>query len=161
LLAPGSYTGNLTVTARGGGKPTTVVPVALTVNSVQPGDTTPPTITLTAPADGATVSGTVTLSATASDDTGVAGVQFTVGGGGVGAELRAAPYGGAWDSRLVPDGVRQIGAVARDAAGNVATAAVATVTVSNAAAVGAYGRSIDVGPGFTDPNGRQVIRTAG
>ena len=39
-------------------------------------DTTPPTASITAPANGATVSGTITVSANASDDVGVAGVQF-------------------------------------------------------------------------------------
>ncbi len=45
-------------------------------------DTTPPTVSVTAPAAG-TVSGTVTLRATASDEVGVAGVQFLVDGAGV------------------------------------------------------------------------------
>ena len=39
-------------------------------------DTTAPTVSLTGPAAGATVSGTVNLTATASDNVGVAGVQF-------------------------------------------------------------------------------------
>src|SRR5205809_184314 len=39
-------------------------------------DTTPPTVSITAPTSGATVSGTTTVSATASDNVGVAGVQF-------------------------------------------------------------------------------------
>ena len=43
-------------------------------------DTTPPTVSVTAPAAGATVSGSVTVSAGASDNTGVAGVQFKVDG---------------------------------------------------------------------------------
>ena len=42
------------------------------------GDTAPPTAAITAPAPGATVSGTVTLTATATDNVGVAGVQFLV-----------------------------------------------------------------------------------
>ncbi|MGQ0593124.1 MAG: galactose oxidase-like domain-containing protein, partial [Gammaproteobacteria bacterium] len=44
-------------------------------------DTTPPTVSMTAPANGATVSGTaVPVSATASDNVGVAGVQFKLDG---------------------------------------------------------------------------------
>ena len=39
-------------------------------------DTTAPTVALTGPSAGSTVSGTVTVSATASDNVGVAGVQF-------------------------------------------------------------------------------------
>ena len=42
-------------------------------------DTTPPTVSLTAPTNGATVSGTVTVAANASDNVGVAGVQFALG----------------------------------------------------------------------------------
>src|SRR3989475_6293918 len=50
-------------------------------------DVTPPTVSLTAPANGATVSGTaVTVSASASDNLGVAGVQFKLNGVNLGAE---------------------------------------------------------------------------
>ena len=48
------------------------------------GDTTPPTAAITAPAPNATVSGTVTLTATATDNVGVAGVQFLVDNNPVG-----------------------------------------------------------------------------
>src|SRR6266404_1307660 len=48
-------------------------------------DTTPPTVALTAPANGATVSGSsVTVSASASDNVGVAGVQFKLDGSNLG-----------------------------------------------------------------------------
>ncbi|MGH8131471.1 MAG: Ig-like domain-containing protein, partial [Steroidobacteraceae bacterium] len=39
-------------------------------------DNTPPTVAITSPASGATVSGTLTVTANASDNVGVAGVQF-------------------------------------------------------------------------------------
>jgi len=55
-------------------------------------DTQAPTVSLTAPADGATVSSPVTVSATASDNVGVAGVQFLVDGANLGAEDPTAPY---------------------------------------------------------------------
>src|SRR5262252_2215555 len=51
-------------------------PITVTVNNAPPPDTTPPSVSLGAPANGATVSGTVTVSASASDNVGVAGVQF-------------------------------------------------------------------------------------
>ena len=58
-----------------------------------PPDTTPPTVSVTAPAAGATVSGTnVTVSANASDNVGVAGVQFKLDGANLGAEDTSAPY---------------------------------------------------------------------
>ena len=51
-------------------------------------DTTPPTVSITAPAAGASLSGSVALSADASDNVGVASVQFTVDGTPVGPVLR-------------------------------------------------------------------------
>ena len=50
------------------------------------GDTTPPTVSMTAPANGATVTGSVTVSANASDNVGVAGVQFLLDGAPLGTE---------------------------------------------------------------------------
>ena len=47
---------------------------------------------LTAPAGGATVSGTVTVTANASDNVGVAGVQFKLDGANLGAEDTTSPY---------------------------------------------------------------------
>jgi hypothetical protein len=103
-------------------------PVNLRVLSTS--DTTPPAVAFTAPAAGATVSGTVTLSATASDNVGVAGVQFLVDGTPIGAEDVAAPYSVSWNSAGAGNGSRTLQARARDAVANVTTAAV-TVTVSN------------------------------
>ena len=55
-------------------------------------DTTPPTVSVTSPAGGATVSGTITVTANASDNVGVAGVQFLLDGANLGAEDTTAPY---------------------------------------------------------------------
>ncbi len=96
-----------------------------------PADTTPPSVSLAAPANGATVSGTVTISADASDNVGVAGVQFKVDGNNVGAEDTSAPYSVAWNTTNFAHGSHTITAVARDAAGNTATSATVTVTVLN------------------------------
>ena len=97
-------------------------------------DTTPPTVSITSPASGATVSGTITVTATASDDRGVAGVQFQLDGVNGGAEDTAAPYSVSWDTTTASDGSHTITAVARDAAGNRTTSTPVTVTVSNAPA---------------------------
>ena len=94
-------------------------------------DSTPPTVSITAPANGATVSGVITLRANASDNQGVAGVQFRLDGNNAGAEDTGAPYEITWDTRSAPNGSHVIGAVARDAAGNSASAAPVTVTVAN------------------------------
>src|SRR5439155_13038269 len=84
---------------------------------------------LTAPADGATVVGTVTISATASDDIGVAGVQFLLDGANLGAEDTTSPYSVTWDTATATPGAHTLTAVARDAAGNTATSAPVSLTV--------------------------------
>ena len=97
-------------------------------------DVTAPQVALTSPApDATTVSGTITLAGDASDDVGVAGVQFTIDGVNLGAEIAAPPYQIAWNSSSLPNGVHVIAAAARDAAGNQHSASV-TVTVANDAA---------------------------
>src|SRR5260221_5109998 len=89
----GSYT--LTAVARdAAGNMTASAPASVTVsnNLIPPGDSTPPTVTLASPAAGSTISGAVTLTASASDNVGVASVQFQLDGINLGAEDAAAPY---------------------------------------------------------------------
>jgi len=95
-------------------------------------DTTPPTVSITSPASGDTVSGTITVTATASDNRGVAGVQFQVDGVNGGGEDTTAPYSNPWDTTGSSNGSHTLTAVARDAAGNRTTSSPVTVTVSNA-----------------------------
>ena len=96
-------------------------------------DITAPTVSLTAPASGATVSGTVTLTATASDNVGVAGVQFLVDGANLSPRTPPRPTGVSWNTTTVTNGTYTLTARARDAAGNTTTSAAVTVTVANAA----------------------------
>jgi len=98
-----------------------------------PPDTTPPTVSISSPVSGATVSGTITVSATASDNVGVAGVQFLLDGAALGAEDTASPYAVSWNTTAAGNGSHTLTATARDAAGNRTTSAPVTVTVSNAA----------------------------
>jgi len=81
----GSYTVSLTVSGADGGNsttkinfvtvsPTPVVPSPAPTPVVPPSP--PPSVAITAPASGATVFGLVPVVATASDNGGVAGVQF-------------------------------------------------------------------------------------
>ena len=91
-------------------------------------DTTPPAVSVTAPAAGATVSGTVSVTATASDNVGVAGVQFMLDGNTLGAEVTVAPYKVSWNTTSVTPGAHTLTAVARDAAGNRTTSAAVAVT---------------------------------
>jgi hypothetical protein len=97
-------------------------------------DTTAPSVSFTAPANGATVSGTtVTVSASASDNVGVAGVRFRLDGVDLGAEDTTSPYAISWNTTTTTNASHSLTAVARDAAGNTASAA-ATVTVDNTVA---------------------------
>ena len=101
--------------------------------SASSGDTTPPTVAVTAPTG--TVSGTVTVAASASDNVGVAGVQFLVDNTPLGAEDTTAPYGVSWDTTTVTNGAHTLTALAPDTAGNTATSAPVTVSVANAVVV--------------------------
>ena len=94
-------------------------------------DATAPVITITAPSASATVSGSVTVSADATDNVGVAGVQFKLDGANLGAEDMSAPYGVTWDSASAATAAHMLTAIARDAAGNTTTSAALTVTVDN------------------------------
>jgi len=95
-------------------------------------DTIAPSISLTAPGSGATVSGaSVTVAATASDNVGVVAVQFKLDGVNLGTEDTATPYSITWNTTTASNGSHALTAVARDAAGNQATSAPITVSVSN------------------------------
>jgi len=93
-------------------------------------DTTPPAVSITAPANGSTVSGTVTISANATDNVGVAQVDFLVDGVVKGSDT-SSPYSFAWDSTAAANGSHSLTARAADGAGNSATSAAVSVTVSN------------------------------
>src|SRR5205823_3984489 len=95
-----------------------------------PSDTTPPTVALTAPAAGSTVFSLVRVSATASDNVGVAGVQFLLDGAPLGTEATSAPYAVVWDTRSAASGSHVLSAVARDFAGNTTPSAPVSITVT-------------------------------
>ena len=121
--------------------------INFTATPVPVGDT-PPSVTLTAPTPGASVAAITQLSATATDDVGVAGVQFQVDNVNVGSEITVAPYSLGWDTTSTPNGTHTVRAVARDAAGNVTVSPAVTVTVANtpaASTVGQWGSSFDLG----------------
>lgn len=94
-------------------------------------DANAPSVNMTAPSGGATVSSTVTVSANASDDIGVAGVQFLLDGANLGAEDTTIPYEISWNTFTAPNGGHSLSARARDTGGNLTTSTAVTVTVSN------------------------------
>jgi len=100
-------------------------------------DSSPPTASMTAPANNAQVSGTsVPLTATATDDVGVASVQFSVDGTNIQLPVTTpstgtSTYGLSWDSTTISNGSHTLSAIAKDNAGNPSAASSVTVTVNN------------------------------
>ncbi|HLK50464.1 MAG TPA: Ig-like domain-containing protein, partial [Bryobacteraceae bacterium] len=81
-------------------------------------DTQPPVVSITAPGNNQTVSGVTTIAANASDNVGVAGVQFQLDGANLGAQLTSAPYSTSWNTTQTTNGSHVLTAIAVDAAGN-------------------------------------------
>ena len=119
-------------------------PVTVTVLS----DTTPPAVSITSPSSGATVRGAITVTANASDNAGVAGVQFRLDGANLGAEDTTAPYSVDWNTVTAAEGSHTLTAVARDSAGHSTTSAAVSVTVANVIA-DTVTRVEDNGPSIT------------
>ena len=128
LVSNGTHSLSAVARDTSGNVTTSVLVPVIVTNGV---DATPPTVSITAPAAGATISGAVTVSAAASDDVGVAGVQFKLDGAPLGAEDTALPYSISWDTTTSSLGNHSLTAVARDLAGNQTTSAVVTVAVAN------------------------------
>ena len=120
-------------------------------------DTTVPLVAITSPNEGATVTGNVSVGANASDDVGVAGVQFLLNGANLGTEDTTSPYSVGWNTQTVANGVYTLSARARDGAGNQATSTLVSVTVSNTVnpvgLVAAYGFEEGFGPQAMDVTG--------
>jgi hypothetical protein len=94
-------------------------------------DTTAPAISLTAPISLSTVSGTITLSASASDNVGVASVQFKLDGANYGAAVSGPPYTLSLNTATLSNGAHTVSAIAVDAAGNAGSSAPVQITVNN------------------------------
>ncbi|MBL8174521.1 MAG: hypothetical protein JNK48_07625 [Bryobacterales bacterium] len=98
-----------------------------------PPDTTAPVVAITSPSAGQTLSGSIAVSATASDNIGVAGVQFLIDGVPYGAEDTLAPYSIVVTGLVA--GPHTISAVARDAAANTTTAPTVSFTITETVTV--------------------------
>ncbi|MFH1754076.1 MAG: Ig-like domain-containing protein, partial [Candidatus Latescibacterota bacterium] len=94
-------------------------------------DTTPPSVAITNPQDSETCSGSVVVSANASDNVGVAAVQFRIDGANYGAEDNQAPFAISMNTLPMANGVCIVDAVARDASGNSTTSAGVSIIVEN------------------------------
>jgi subtilisin family serine protease len=116
-----------------------------------PVDTTPPTTSITAPTGGATLSGTATISANAADNVGVSRVEFYSGTTLLGTDT-TSPYSFAWNTSAVLNGAYSLTTKAFDAAGNSATSAAVSVTVSNTTGSCAISENLLLNPGFESGN---------
>jgi regulation of enolase protein 1 (concanavalin A-like superfamily) len=93
-------------------------------------DNVGPTVALTYPAEAATLSGVASLGAAASDQFGVARVEFWIDGV-LAATDSSSPYGFSWNTTGVANGTHTLQARAIDTAGNAAGSLLRTVTVAN------------------------------
>jgi subtilisin family serine protease len=94
-------------------------------------DTTPPSASVSAPASGAIVRGIVPLSASASDNFGVARVDFYADSVLLGSDS-SPPFTFSWDTRPLLNGAHALSVIAFDAAGLPSSgASEVTVTVDN------------------------------
>lgn len=91
---------------------------------------TAPTVAFSAPAANTTVAGTQAITATASDNIGLAGVQFKLDNANLGNEDTTAPYSVSWDTKTVPNGSHTLTATARNTSGLTSSVS-ETVTVNN------------------------------
>jgi hypothetical protein len=96
------------------------------------GDTRAPTVTLTNPAPSSTLSGVVPVQASASDNVGIAHVDFYLDGTLEVTDTRA-PYVWDFNSSIASNGVHQLSALAYDIAGNVTASSVSVTTANRAA----------------------------
>jgi glucose/arabinose dehydrogenase len=148
---------NLTAFARdAAGNTTTSAVITVNVNNIP--DTQSPTVDITAPAAG-NVSGTINVTANASDNIGVAGVQFLLDGANLGVEDVAAPYSVSWITTGTANGVHTLTAKARDAAGNNTTSLPVTVTVNNTNLVAALSFNENTGTIANDNSGNNNTGT--
>jgi|GEM_PF-1372172 len=129
---------------------------AATASAPPPGpDTTAPSVSFTAPAASAAVRGTVAVSANASDNVGVARVDFFDGSTPIGSDT-TAPYSVTWATSV--DGPHTLTTTAFDAAG-LSSSATRSVIVDNTAPqvsvtnpiVGTVSGTITIAADATDP----------
>jgi subtilisin family serine protease len=105
------------------------------VLATEPGtpDTTPPSVSITAPAAGAKVRDAVPISAAASDDVGVARVDFEVDGAFLSSD-DTAPFTASWSTPGLAPGTYTLTAVAFDYSGNWTRSAPVSVEVEDVVA---------------------------
>jgi hypothetical protein len=112
------------------GNSATAIPVVVRVGNARVDDLPPAVVTIS-PVGGQIVAGSTPVEASATDDDGVAGVQFFVDGMPLSTEDTSPPYRRLWDTTFMQDGIHVLTATARDTAGKLAHAAPVAVYVDN------------------------------
>ncbi len=96
-----------------------------------PGPDDPPSVSITSPADGATVSGSIELVADATDDNGVAQVEFFVDGISIDVDTDGVDgWSVNWNTTSALEGANSVTATATDTIGQTASDSI-SVTVDN------------------------------
>ena len=90
-----------------------------------------PQVLINFPTNGAQVGGIVNVTADATDDTGIANVQFYVDNVATGSPDTTDPYALAWDTRSVSNGAHTLAALATDIDGHTTLSAPVAVNVAN------------------------------
>ena len=90
-----------------------------------------PQVLIDFPTNGAQVSGIVNVTADATDDTGIANVQFYVDNVATGSPDTTDPYALAWDTRTASNGAHTLTALATDIDGHTTLSAPVAVNVAN------------------------------
>jgi chitodextrinase len=103
---------------------------ALIVTTQSAPDTEEPVVEITNPGTGAIVSGIVNVTAAATDNRGVARVEFLINDEIVYVD-QIAPYVFVWDTTLIENEIYRIVAIAYDEAGNAGLSQTVNVTVDN------------------------------
>ena len=101
------------------------------LGNLSSGDPIAPQVLIDSPVANAQVNNIITVTADATDNVGVAGVQFYVDGVPTGGLDTTDPYALTWDTRTVSNGVHTLTAQAVDVNGNVAGSAPIQVNVTN------------------------------
>lgn len=88
-----------------------------------------PAGTITSPTANASVSGVITITAIATDNVGVAGVQFKLNGANIGSEITAPPYSYSLNTATLGNGSHSVRAVIRDTSNLIANTPAVNFTV--------------------------------
>ena len=100
--------------------------------ATEPGEE-PPSVSIVNPTAGETVSGTTQVTANASDNLGIASVQFYLDGQPLGQAVTTPPYALSWDTTTAANAVHTLTAAATDTSGNVGHSFPVSITVQNPA----------------------------